>query len=91
MRTFLITWSPKRWEWEALAAAATAVREGHSEADRWSCGKRKDIQPGERLILLRQGREPRGIVGALLLRSGQTEPDGLGPKSTDVLLCRETV
>jgi hypothetical protein len=29
----------------------------------WSCGNSKSIANGDRLFLLRQGEEPRGIVG----------------------------
>jgi 5-methylcytosine-specific restriction enzyme A len=30
----------------------------------WSCGNNKSIEKGDRVFLLRQGEEPRGIVGA---------------------------
>lgn len=30
----------------------------------WSCGNNKSIARGDRLFLLRQGEEPRGIAGA---------------------------
>jgi hypothetical protein len=32
--------------------------------DHWSCGNRKDIEAGDRLFLLRQREEPRGIIGS---------------------------
>jgi 5-methylcytosine-specific restriction enzyme A len=64
MRTFLVTWNPWYWQWEDLATAAASVANGQPYTDRWSCGMRKDIHAGERLILLRQGKEPRGIIGA---------------------------
>lgn len=31
---------------------------------RWSCGRTKTIKTGDRLFLLRQGREPRGILAS---------------------------
>ncbi len=44
-------------------ALATLKRRGFFE-DRWSCGITKRIEVGDRLFLLRQGREPRGIMAS---------------------------
>jgi 5-methylcytosine-specific restriction protein A len=32
--------------------------------DRWSCGRNKQLQPGDRIFLLRQGQEPRGLIAS---------------------------
>lgn len=64
MRTFLITWNPKRWDWTDLAEDVAAVACGRRVDSSWSCGRRKDIGPDDRVFLLRQGKEPRGIVGS---------------------------
>ena len=64
MRTFLITWNPKAWRWSNLSRQAVAVQSGEIVKDRWSCGNRKDIEPGDRLFLLKQGAEPRGIIAS---------------------------
>ncbi|MCA1630900.1 MAG: EVE domain-containing protein [Acidobacteria bacterium] len=62
--TYLLTWSPKKWRWEDLPRMTREIkRKGFCVTD-WSCGNNKSIAEGDRLFLLRQGEEPRGIVGA---------------------------
>jgi 5-methylcytosine-specific restriction enzyme A len=64
MSAYLITWSPKRWMWEDLPKRIREIkRKGFCVTD-WSCGNNKSIEKGDRLFLLRQGEEPRGVVGA---------------------------
>lgn len=64
MSTYLLTWSPKKWEWKDLSKRIGEIkRKGFCITD-WSCGNNKSIAKGSRLFLLRQGEEPRGIVGA---------------------------
>jgi len=65
---YLLTWNPDRWEWATLKADVAAVREGRSPEDaassRWSCGNNRRIKPGSRLFLVKQGAQPRGIIGS---------------------------
>ena len=61
---YLLTWNPEKWHWENIEEQATRTAEGRPVLDRWSCGRRKNIRVGDRLFLLRQGVEPRGIIGA---------------------------
>lgn len=73
MRTFLLTYNPERWqmadgEWLDDVEAARA---GASVFGRWSTGSRTDLDIGDRVYLLRQGPEPRGIVA-----SGWTTSEG---------------
>lgn len=64
MSTYLLTWSPKKWQWRDLSKRIAEIsRKGFCIAD-WSCGNNRSINKGDRLFLLRQGEEPRGIVGA---------------------------
>lgn len=70
MSTYLLTWSPKKWQWNNLSRRIGEIkRKGYSVTD-WSCGNNKSISKGDRVFLLRQGEEPRGIVGA-----GRAESD----------------
>lgn len=63
MNTYLLTWNPKRWHWDL--ASDLAMLKTHAFFDgRWSCGRTKRIEPGDRLFLLRQGLEPRGILAS---------------------------
>jgi len=50
--TYLLTWNPTQW-------AGPLGRE-----QEWSCGRNRRIKEGDRLFLIRQGSEPRGIVAA---------------------------
>ncbi|MFX1670845.1 HNH endonuclease [Paraburkholderia sp. A2WS-5] len=63
MNTYLLTWNPKRWNWDLASDLAILKAHGFFE-DRWSCGHTRRIKPGDRLFLLRQGVEPRGIVAS---------------------------
>lgn len=64
MSTYLLTWSPKKWEWHDLSKRIGEIRRKGFCITDWSCGNNKSIAKGSRLFLLRQGEEPRGIVGA---------------------------
>jgi|GEM_PF-1147824 len=66
MATFLLTWNPNNYHWESLAADAKGVRIGETaEEQDWSVGVRKSgIGSGDRYFMLRQGPEPRGIMGS---------------------------
>jgi 5-methylcytosine-specific restriction protein A len=63
MNTYLVTWNPNRWEWDMHEDIAALKRRGFFDSQ-WSCGRTKSIKTGDRLFLLRQGREPRGIVAS---------------------------
>jgi 5-methylcytosine-specific restriction protein A len=73
MSTYLLTWSPKRWRWKDLPRRIAEIRKKGSCVTDWSCGNNKSITTGDRVFLLRQGEEPRGIVGAGRAESGSFE------------------
>lgn len=64
MSTYLLTWSPKKWLWKDLSRRISEIKKKGFCVSDWSCGNNKSIAEGDRLFLLRQGEEPRGIVGA---------------------------
>lgn len=68
MTTYLLTWNPKRWEWDMSENLASLKQRGFVDS-RWSCGITKRIKVGDRLFLLRQGREPRGIIASGVAKS----------------------
>lgn len=68
MHTYLLTWNPKRWSWNVADDAATAARTGFID-HRWSCGRTRRIETGDRVFLLRQGMDPRGIMASGVARS----------------------
>ena len=64
MATFLLVWNPDRWHWADLPDMAEAVSRGEPVVRRWSCGSTRRIKKGDRVFLMRLGREPRGIIGS---------------------------
>jgi len=75
MPTYLMTWNPDRWAWEEIGDAAEATAAGEGYQSRWSSGNTKTIKRGERVFLLRQGQEPKGIVGTGWTTSDSYEAD----------------
>ena len=71
MPTFLLTWNPNESSVSEIAREWQRLRSGGKprEAD-WSCGVNKSIEPGARVFLHRQRREPRGIVASGITVSG---------------------
>lgn len=62
MATFLLTWTTALWPKLSDAAKQTAT--GIPFHKKWSCGNTKRIRKGDRVFLLKQGKEPKGIMGA---------------------------
>jgi 5-methylcytosine-specific restriction protein A len=62
--TYLLTWNPNKWPWEDLEEAVQTIEEDGQFEEAWSTGNNKSVEPGSRLFLLRQGVEPRGIIGS---------------------------
>ncbi len=69
MPAYLITWNPVIWPWDDYAKEAAAIRSGRDTEGRWSTGRTMRVQPGDRLWLMRLGKEPKGIVGAAVATS----------------------
>ncbi|OQB43693.1 MAG: HNH endonuclease [Candidatus Hydrogenedentes bacterium ADurb.Bin179] len=74
MNTYLLTWNPKRWNWDMDEDLASINTQGFSDG-RWSCGRTRRIEPEDRIYLLRQGVEPRGIVASGYAKSTPYEDD----------------
>jgi 5-methylcytosine-specific restriction protein A len=65
MKTYLLTWNPKKWHWDTLDDDLTTYRTEGLWGTSWSCGNRKAIFPGDRVFLIKQGRqEPRGLFAS---------------------------
>jgi 5-methylcytosine-specific restriction protein A len=52
------------YAWRDLRRDAARVRRSGGLRTDWSCARSKQIRRGDRLFLLRQGVEPRGIVAS---------------------------
>lgn len=74
--TFLLTWNPRVYAWRDLRRdIARLRRRGALETD-WSVARSRQARAGDRVFLLRQGVEPRGIVGSGWLTSDWYEGPG---------------
>lgn len=77
MRSFLLTWNPRSWDWTNLAEDLEESRLGRPVEITWRCHNKSPI-PGDQVFLLRQGVEPRGIMGSgeVLSETYREEPEG---------------
>jgi 5-methylcytosine-specific restriction enzyme A len=64
MSAILLTWNPKKYRWGSLQDELAKVQRRGRTTRSWSVGKRKQIAEGTRFFMVRQGSEPRGLVGA---------------------------
>lgn len=65
MATFLLTWNPKKWNWQTLDDDLDTYRTEGLWVTSWSCGNRKSLTPGDRFFLLKQGPvKPVGIFAS---------------------------
>ncbi len=69
MRTYLLTWNPKRYRWKPYSLSELSASMGDHNGIgyvelSWSCGKNTRIRPGDRVFMLRQGAEPRGLFAS---------------------------
>lgn len=73
MATYLLTWNPKRWPMADMAETVGRFERTGRLNCSWSCSRTKKIQLGDRVFLLRQGAEPRGIIGSGQVTGEPTE------------------
>jgi len=62
-RCWLFAWNPANWDWEALPDHIAQTKAGSPVTLGWSCSN-QDVAPGDRVWLIRQGQEPRGIMAS---------------------------
>jgi hypothetical protein len=75
VQTFLATWNPAVWTWADHDNQVRRTERREPVSERWSTGTRKsDIRPGDKMLLLKQGRSKRGIVG-LGVATSEPYPD----------------
>src|SRR5438445_6858040 len=60
---FLITWNPQQERWHDMPKASPLTLSGELYKEWWGV-RSKSVTIGSRLFLLRQGVEPKGIVGS---------------------------
>jgi hypothetical protein len=62
--TFLLTWNPKKFLWDSLKEDIGRLTDAGSVIFDWSCGRSRKPGLGDRVFLMRQGVDPKGIVGS---------------------------
>jgi len=88
MSTFLFAWNPNRWEWVDLEESIEHLETVGYVERRWSCGNSKSIKKGDRVFLIRLGKEPRGIMGSGYAKSSYyiaPHWDGIEGKTTNYI------
>lgn len=63
MKAWLITHNPDNWTWPDLENKIKKVQNGEKIVESWTCGSKK-VALGDRVFLMRTGKQGRGIVGA---------------------------
>lgn len=68
MKTWLLTWNPNRYAWDEIHGGFDDLlnrlkQVGHI-FETWSTGVNTSIREGDRLFLIRLGKEPRCIVAS---------------------------
>jgi len=64
MATYLLTWNPSRFHWDDIEHEAKQLKGGRVVALQWSCGNNRHIEAGDRVFMLKQGRESRGLIAS---------------------------
>ena len=64
MKTFLFAWNPKKWDWTTLEQSIEEIKKTGKITDKWSVVSHKKIKPGDRVFLMRLGKEPKGIMAS---------------------------
>jgi 5-methylcytosine-specific restriction protein A len=74
--TYLLTWNPKKFPEADFPQLAKRLSNGKDVYYSWKVAAWRRISVGDRIFMLRQGVEPRGIIG-----SGWTTSDAFEGKS----------
>ena len=62
MKSYLLTWNPKKWQWEDFEKCVDEINQGYFVDRNWTCRSSK-AQAGDRFFFMRLGVEPKGIIG----------------------------
>jgi hypothetical protein len=101
--TMVVTWNPAKWNPDGVWAEQTypqqvqAVASGGLWRGQWATGGRKGgIEPGDRVFFLRQGVEPRGVIGSgttvsRIFSEGHWDDDRAGGIANYVLIDWDTL
>jgi len=63
MSSFLLAWNPNRWPWKDLENERSKLTRGSEVDILWSCRSSK-VETGDRVFIIRLGKEPKGIFAS---------------------------
>jgi hypothetical protein len=76
---YLLTWDPKEFPFPELMDRIHQIEDQGFTNFEWETGDGRKMSPGERVFLLRQGADPRGLVGVGEVQGrrvrGRLDPD----------------
>lgn len=64
MRTFLFAWNPNKWDWKNLDDVILQIEQVGYSSERWTVASHKKIKSGDRVFLMRLGKNPKGIIAS---------------------------
>jgi restriction endonuclease Mrr len=63
LSSYLLTWNQAHSPWPEMIAHISKLAAGQKAFNRWSTGNSKNVSVGDKFFLLKQGDEPRGVIG----------------------------
>ena len=64
MKTYLLAYNPKRWQWTDLEQMSLDVRARKIVLDRWGTGSSRKLRKGDRFFMIQLGEQPKGIFAS---------------------------
>jgi len=64
MKTFLLAWNPVKWKWDNLDENIEELRHTGHTYHQWSIASYKKARIGDRVFLMRLGKEPKGLMAS---------------------------
>ena len=75
MTTYLLTWNPSRWHWDNIEDEVRQLKRNGFVPSQWSCGNNQHIETGDRVFMLKQGPETRGLIASGWVTEGSYEEE----------------
>lgn len=69
-KTFLFTWNPAKFDWDDINESIKEIETSGRTSLNWSIVSYKKVKPGDRAFVMRLGKEPKGIMGSGVIKSG---------------------
>lgn len=64
MATYLLTWNSEPENWNKMEDDIKNLQQKGTLERRWSCGNTKKISVGDRVFLIKLGKQPKGVVAS---------------------------